>query len=152
LSGYKIAFTSPESRRRFGASSPEFGRIFDDAVFGDTAALAVDSFLAPQCEVEIAFIVEPVPDSPGADRGYVITAAPAFEVIDSRGGDWDLSLSELVADNCVFGAAVIGTAKPLPDGIDLRTFQLSVEVNGSQMWSGTGGEMDDPRESFRWLT
>ena len=68
-----------------------------------------------RAEAEIAFVLaEDIDDpeiSPDRLRRAVAYASPAIEVVDSRVRDWDIAITDTIADDASSGVFVIGATQ-----------------------------------------
>lgn len=155
VAGYKAGLTSPAARRALASDSPIFGRLYADAALhgGEEVPCGPST---PRVEGEIAFVLDrdvtahaPGPADLMRAIGYVV---PAIEVLQSRIDGWNLSLSEIVADNASFGYFVLGGPAMRLDGLDLRGTSMTLSVNGSTVSTGSGTLcMDGPLNAAVWL-
>ncbi|MFC7592128.1 2-keto-4-pentenoate hydratase [Nonomuraea antimicrobica] len=112
VTGRKIGLTSPAVQRQLGVDQPDFGVLFADMeVSGHTRA---DRLLQPKIEAEIAFVL--AADLTGdldaaAVRAAVEYAVPALEIVDSRIADWDITITDTVADNASSGLYALGSER-----------------------------------------
>lgn len=102
LAGHKIGLTSHAMQMASKTMEPDYGRILDDALYDDGAAIPAARFVMPRLEVELAFVM-------GADLGgagmrvhdmlrateYVV---PALEIIDYR-TEVPRAITDSIADN-----------------------------------------------------
>src|SRR5258707_926937 len=84
--GHKIGLTSRAMQMASKMTEPDYGRILDDARYGDGAQIRAESFLKPRLEVELAFVMGADLEGPG-QRIYDVMRAtdlivPALEIID----------------------------------------------------------------------
>jgi 2-oxo-3-hexenedioate decarboxylase/2-keto-4-pentenoate hydratase len=85
-------------------------------------------------------------------RAATEAVAPALEIVDSRIADWRLTLPDTVADNASSGAVVLGDWVPYSDDIELSTARASLNLNGTEIDSGTGSAvMGDHAAAIAWL-
>lgn len=155
--GRKIGLTSPAVQAQLGVDQPDFGVLFDDMGCGQDAPIDLGRLLQPRIEAEIAFVL-------GADladgdldedaaRRAVAEVRPAFEIVDSRIADWDITIVDTVADNASSGLYVLGEPRrPLGDR-DLRAVEMTVtDEHGATVSSGTGAAcLGDPITALTWL-
>src|SRR3546814_12161815 len=87
-------------------------------------------------------------EDPDASLETVIAAIdkalPAIEIVDSRIADWRITFADTVADNGSSAFFVLGT-DPLPHAeLDLYSFRLVTEVNGTLASVGSGSSFLGP--------
>lgn len=155
LVGRKIGLTSPAVQQQLGVNQPDFGVLLDDFdVSGDDA---VDSsrLLQPRIEAEIAFVLsaditEPI-DAAQAPT-FVDTVSAAFEIVDSRVANWDISLADTVADNASSGLYVLGDSLACSEAPNLAEVSMTMSADGEQVSSGVGSDcLGSPWEALVWL-
>ena len=117
VSGHKIGLTSPVVQEQVGITHPVSGTLFADRCVADGIDLPAGRLVQPKAEGEIAFVL-----GGDLDRGEhcvtdVISATayllPAIEIVDSRTADWDVTATDMIADNVCSGFYVVGS-RPNP--------------------------------------
>ena len=111
--GRKIGLTSPAVQQQLGVDQPDFGVLFDDMDVSDGDEVPIGRLLQPKAEAEIAFVLgrgpgrRPASTAPrSAPRSTYAVAA--LEIVDSRIADWDITITDTVADNASSGLFVLG--------------------------------------------
>jgi 2-oxo-3-hexenedioate decarboxylase/2-keto-4-pentenoate hydratase len=156
LVGHKIGLTSEPMQTLLGVSEPDFGYILDDMVLDCGTSTSAARFCSPRIEPEVAFLLHRPLRGPGVTADDVRAAteavAVALEIVDSRIGDWRLTLPDTVADNASSGAVVLGEWVPFRTGIDLATARAALSLNETEIASGVGSAvMGDPAAAVAWL-
>jgi 2-keto-4-pentenoate hydratase len=153
--GRKIGITSQAVMDQVGVDQPDFGFLLDEMSFADGESIPFASLLQPRAEVEVAFVLGA--DLPGdadedAVRAAVAYASPAIEVVDSRVRDWDIAITDTVADNASSGVFVLGAAQvPLTD-FEPKEVTMRLERDGEELSSGVGAAcLGDPLNALAWL-
>lgn len=154
--GHKIGLTTRVVQTQLGVGSPDFGVLLDDMMLSDREPMGLDRFLEPRVEAEIAFVLGSDLDSPTANVADVIRATdfvlPSIEVVDSRVADWDIRITDTVADNASSGAVVLGTTPQSLMGLDLPTLGMTLEHAGQLISSGAGAAcLGSPVIAVAWL-
>ncbi|MEG8184390.1 2-keto-4-pentenoate hydratase [Nocardia terpenica] len=154
--GAKIGLTAPAVQRQFGVYQPDFGVLFDNMIYSHAEPIPLTSLLQPRVEGELAFVLHRDIDRPGASVADVLRATdfllPAIEIVDSRIEDWDLAITDTVADNASSGAVVLGATPYSPRGLDLSRLTMTLEHNGTPASSGTGRAcLGSPVVAVTWL-
>lgn len=109
--GLKMGFTSRAKMVQMGVDDMIWGRLTDRMLVEEGASVAMDSFIHPRVEPEIAFLIgKPLPARATMlqVQAAVEAVAPAMEIIDSRYSNFKFSLADVVADNASSSALVIG--------------------------------------------
>ncbi|GAA2066046.1 2-keto-4-pentenoate hydratase [Streptomyces albiaxialis] len=154
--GAKTGLTARAVQQQFGVFQPDFGVLFDDMVVGHTEPLALERFLQPRAEGEIAFVLGRDLDLPGATVADVLRATefalPAIEIVDSRIAGWDLAITDTVADNASSGAVVLGTTPYPLAGLDLARVGMTLRRDGEPVSFGAGHAcLGSPVVAVAWL-
>lgn len=155
LVGRKIGLTSPAVQAQIGVNRPDFGVLFDDMHFASGEVIPIGRLLQPKAEAEVAFVLSADivdPRDVRSVRDAVNYAFPALEIVDSRIADWNIGITDTVADNASSGVFVIGDeGRPISEvaPIDvemklLRNAELVSEGNGRAC-------LGDPLNALAWL-
>lgn len=154
--GRKIGLTSRAVQEQLGVHQPDFGVLFEDRRFSSGAKIPDWLLMQPKAEAEIAFVLaDDLADGPldlDQCRGAVARAYAAIEIVDSRIANWDITLTDTVADNASFGAYVVGRR-----GVELAEFSpkeavMTMTVDGNQVSQGLGSDcLGDPLLALAWL-
>ncbi|MFD7668004.1 2-keto-4-pentenoate hydratase [Streptomyces sp. NPDC059788] len=156
ITGRKIGITGPAAQAHFGTDTPDFGMLFADMAVPDGAEIPAGAVLQPRVEAEIALVLESDlthERHTAADLLRAVAfALPAIEVIGSRIRDWDITLTDTVADNASAGMYVLGN-RPVPLGaVDLRRVGMVLERSGAEVSTGSGAaEPGHPLNVVLWL-
>jgi 2-keto-4-pentenoate hydratase len=154
--GRKIGLTNPAVRAQLGVDQPDSGVLFDDMRIAEDEPVPVDKLLQPKIEAEVAFVlrVDLDHEAPGllAVRSAIDYAVAALEIVDSRIRDWDIRITDTVADNASSGLFVLGTRRIAMSRFEPADVAMSMTVNDSQRSAGSGADcMGDPLVAVQWL-
>ncbi|MFE7927554.1 2-keto-4-pentenoate hydratase [Streptomyces sp. NPDC057456] len=154
--GHKVGLTSLAMQQQIGVDQPDSGVLLDDMLLASGSSLPLGQLVMPRVEAEIAFRLGA--DLRGADadartvRAAVSEVLLALEVIDTRYGDWRMTLQDSVADNAAAARAVPGPEIPLDPGLDLASEEICVRVNDEVVATAPGSAvLGDPLNSVVWL-
>ena len=155
--GHKIALTSKAVQDLCGVDTPAYGVVF--SLRDSPAVVAASDFQRLGLEFEVAASIGRDVPLRGApyDRGsiadYVAACAPAFELIDDRGADYDdLDAASIVADRCWCAGAVIGAWVSDWRRLDLAAAPATLAWNGETAdRATTGASMGHPFEGLAWI-
>ncbi|WP_319455903.1 MULTISPECIES: 2-keto-4-pentenoate hydratase [unclassified Mycobacterium] len=153
--GRKIGLTSPAVQKQLGVDQPDFGVLLDDMDCSNDARVDSTRLLQPKIEVEVAFllsrdITEPV--TAAAAPEFVSTAFAAFEIVDSRIANWDISLADTVADNASSGLYVLGDALERSRTPNLADVAMTMTADGEEVSNGKGADcLGSPWAALAWL-
>jgi 2-keto-4-pentenoate hydratase len=153
--GRKIGLTSRAVQKQLGVDQPDFGLLLDDMDCTRDSSVDFTRLLQPRIEAEVAFvlssdIIRPITGK--AAPGFVDEVFAAFEIVDSRIADWDISLADTVADNASSGLYVLGDPLPRADAPNLADVTMTMTADGEQVSSGRGSDcLGSPWEALAWL-
>ncbi|MGW6901101.1 2-keto-4-pentenoate hydratase [Streptomyces sp. NPDC054919] len=155
LVGRKIGLTSSAVQAQLGVDQPDFGSLLDDMrVVGEATPL--HGLLQPRIEAEVVFVLGSDLDAPDIDEAGVRHAVAGMyaglEIVDSRISDWDITISDTIADNASCGLFVLGSRKTLLADTDPAEVAMTMTINGSLVSSGTGTAcLGSPLNALLWL-
>lgn len=155
LIGRKIGLTSAAVQSQIGVDRPDFGVLFDDMRFVDGDVVPFGRLLQPKAEAEIAFVLGSDIDdatSPDAVRAAVALAYPALEIVDSRIAQWQIGITDTVADNASSGVFVVGETGFSLDTFEPKEVVMTMRRGGEVVSEGTGRDcLGDPLNALSWL-
>lgn len=154
--GKKIGLTSKVMQEMFDVNEPDYGHILDDMMYKNGETIAIDRFIQPKVEFEIAFVLKKSLKGPNVTQEDVIDATdyvvPAIEIIDSRIKNWKFKYEDTVADNGSSAGAILGGEAVYLQDIDLPSVRMTVFKNGEEMDSATAAAvMGNPLNAVAWL-
>lgn len=154
--GRKIGLTSRAVQQQLGVDQPDFGVLFADMEFCDGEEVPFTRLLQPKAEAEVAFVLKS--DLPGRDVtttevcravDYVV---PAIEIVGSRVKNWDIRISDTIADNASSGCYVMGGPIRRLDDVDLASLGMVLQRNGVATSFGGGAAcLGNPLTAVLWL-
>jgi 2-keto-4-pentenoate hydratase len=156
LVGRKIGLTSEAVQQQVGVEQPDFGVLFDQMLYRDGQSIPIERLLQPRAEAEIAFVLAEDINDPNLSREGLVRAvayaSPAIEIVDSRIRDWDIAITDTVADNASSGVFVLGDIQlPLEEFVP-REVTMRMTTNGREVSAGTGAAcLGDPLAALGWL-
>jgi 2-oxo-hept-3-ene-1,7-dioate hydratase len=153
--GRKIGLTSRAMQMASKMTEPDYGVMFDDAMFKDGANIQASRFIKPRLETELAFIMGEDLKGTGCQMHDVMRATgyvtPALEIIDYR-TEVPRSIVDMIADNAAFAALVLGGRIVRPFDIDVRWVAATLSKNGIIEESGVSAAvMGHPAAGLAWL-
>lgn len=156
LVGRKIGLTSRAVQQQLGVDQPDFGVLFADMEFCDGEVIPPGRLLQPKAEAEVAFVLKddlPLPDvTPTQVARAVDYVVPAIEIVGSRVANWDIRISDTIADNASSGVYVLGGPIRRLDGLDLAGLGMVLERNGAAASFGGGAAcLGNPLTAVVWL-
>ncbi|MBK3573910.1 fumarylacetoacetate hydrolase family protein [Streptomyces sp. MBT65] len=154
--GRKIGLTSPAVQRQLGVDQPDFGVLFADMDVSGLPEVPSGRLLQPKAEAEIAFVLkEDLTDgdlTPPRVRAAVEYAVAALEIVDSRIADWDITLTDTVADNASSGLFVLAEHRLTLDDFEPRETSMRLYADDVLVSEGNGAAcLGDPLNALAWL-
>ncbi|MET7640773.1 fumarylacetoacetate hydrolase family protein [Streptomyces sp. NPDC005438] len=153
--GHKVGLTSPAVQRQLGVDEPDFGVLYDDMDRSGDRLVDLGSLIAPKVEAEVAFVLGADLDGPldpDTVRAALDHAVPALEIVDSRIRDWDISLTDTVADNASSALFVLGDRRTPVGDTDFRAVRMEMYADSRPVSTGRGSDcLGDPLAAVRWL-
>jgi 2-keto-4-pentenoate hydratase len=154
--GRKIGLTSPAVQAQLGVNRPDFGVLLDDMDVSALPEVPSNRLLQPKAEAEIAVRL-------GADlidgdlddaqiRAAVAGVAAALEIVDSRVQNWDIQITDTVADNASSGLYVIADNWLTLDEVEPIDVTMRMYVDDELVSEGNGAAcLGDPLIALGWL-
>lgn len=155
--GYKIGLTSEAVRKQFGINEPDFGRLFDNGEIISGSEIPIHEIMQPKVEGEVAFVLKKKLDFGTYDMTNIISAVDyvlvSIEVLGSRIDNWDIRLSDSIADNASASHWVVGKKKVKLETLDLVNCKMKMKKNGIVVSKGSGAScLGTPLNSLLWLS
>jgi 2-keto-4-pentenoate hydratase len=155
IAGRKIAVTTKVMQELMGIDHPCGGAIFSSRIHKSPARIVKADYVNVRVECELAVRLDrdlprrETPYTREEARAAVAEIMAAFELIEDRHADYKSSKAlSLIADNAWNGGIVIGSAKPLPAGLDLDGIAGVLSSDGKE---AAAGKTDDPLGALAWL-
>jgi 2-keto-4-pentenoate hydratase len=156
LVGRKIGLTSFAVQKQLGVDQPDYGMLFNDMEVMEGGLIPWSECMQPKAEAEIAFIMGKDLDHEKISISETLSAiefaVPCIEIVGSRIKDWDIRITDTIADNASASHFVIGhTPKKLSD-FDTVNCQMKMLKNGEVASEGNGKAcMGSPINATWWL-
>jgi 2-keto-4-pentenoate hydratase len=156
ICGRKIGLTSAAVQVQLGVDQPDFGVLFSDMARTDFEDIDIQQMIAPRIEAEMVFVVGKDINHPGLTMADLLRSieylVPALEIVDSRVQNWDIGITDTVADNASCGLFVLGSQKRMPGELDLRSCGMVMEDKSGPVSFGAGAAcMGNPLNACLWL-
>ncbi len=156
LVGCKIGLTAAAVQKQLGVDQPDFGMLFDDMGYLDGELIPATILTQPRIEAEIAFVMGrdltlPWP-GPVDLMNAIDYAVPALEIVGSRIKNWDIRITDTIADNASSSAYVLGTRPSKLANLDMRLCGMVLEQRGEPVSVGAGAAcLGHPLNAMLWL-
>lgn len=156
LVGCKIGLTSVAVQKQLGVDRPDFGMLFDDMGYGDGEPIPASILTQPKIEAEVAFVIGRDITVPNPGQLDVLNAIeyalPALEIVGSRIANWNIRITDTIADNASSSAYVIGNSPRKLSEFDLRLCGMVMERRGDPVSVGAGAAcLGNPINAVVWL-
>jgi len=154
--GRKIGLTSPAVQQQLGVDQPDFGVLFGDMDMSGQPLVPISRLLQPKAEAEVAFVLSQDLATGSLDQAHVRAAvgyaAAAIEIVDSRIANWDISISDTIADNASSGLFVLAGQRLTLEEFEPRAVTMQMFADGALVSEGTGQAcLGDPLNALTWL-
>ncbi len=156
LVGRKIGLTSLAVQKQLGVGQPDYGMLFADMARPEALDVSLADVLQPKVEAEIAFVLGRDLDGEQltvADLYRAIDyAVPAIEIVGSRVANWDIKITDTIADNASSGLYVLGSRPVRLTDFDPRMCGMVMEKTGEPVSVGAGAAcLGSPLNATLWL-
>lgn len=156
LVGRKIGLTSLAVQKQLGVGQPDYGMLFADMARPEALDISLADVMQPKVEAEIAFVLGRDLDGEQltvADLFRAIDfAVPAIEIVGSRIANWDIRITDTIADNASSGLYVLGSRPVRLGDFDMRLCGMVMEKAGEPVSVGAGAAcMGSPLNATLWL-
>lgn len=156
LVGCKIGLTSVAVQKQLGVAQPDFGMLFDDMCYGDGEPIPSNFLTQPKIEAEVAFVMGrdlTMPNPGYADIFNAVDyALPALEIVGSRIENWNIRITDTIADNASSSAFVLGGVPRKLSEFDPRMCGMVMERRGEPVSLGAGVAcLGNPINAVVWL-
>ena len=162
IKGRKIGLTSRAMQQASQITEPDYAPLMDDMFFDSGTDIAINRFIAPRIEVELAFILGKPLKGPGITLFDVLSATeyvtPAIEIIDARIEQFDRETKvmrkvfDTISDFAANAGIVLGGRPVRPMDVDLRWVGALLHKNGVIEETGlAAGVLNHPAHGVAWL-
>lgn len=154
--GKKIGLTSKKVQTQLGVDQPDFGILLDAMQVNNGSTVAFSEFMQPKAEAEIAFVLKEDLAHENITKKNIISAIdyalPAIEIVGSRIENWDIKITDTIADNASSSHFVLGENPVDLKDIDLENCQMQLYLNNEKASEGQGKDcLGNPLNAVLWL-
>lgn len=156
VTGKKIGLTSFAVQKQLGVDQPDFGVLLNDMEVLNGYQLSMKDLMQPKAEGEVAFVLGDDITDPNVSVIDLIEAIdyvlPAIEIVGSRVKDWDIRITDTIADNASASHYVLGHTPKLLYQCDVIDCEMNLYKNGDLASTGVGSNcMGSPLNAMLWL-
>ncbi len=154
--GCKIGLTSESVQQQLGVDQPDYGVLFDDMEVMHGGEIPWEAVMQPKAEAEIAFVLKKDLNSTSITTSNLISAIDyalaAIEIVGSRIENWNIRITDTIADNASSSHFVLGHKPVRLEHLDLLNCTMQMTKNGEAASSGTGAAcLGSPLNATLWL-
>ncbi len=162
IKGRKIGLTSRAMQQSSQINEPDYAPLMDDMFFDNGSDIAIERFISPRIEVELAFVLGRELQGPQVTLFDVLAATayvtPAIEIIDARIEQFDRDTKaprkvfDTISDFAANAGIVLGGRPVRPHDVDLRWVAALLFKNGVIEESGVAAAvLNHPANGVAWL-
>lgn len=154
--GVKIGLTSKAVQVQLGVNQPDFGILFAHTRIPDGSGIPFSFLMQPKAEAEMAFILgtditEPI-STIEALLPSIQSVCAAIELVGSRVQNWDIRITDTVADNASASHFILGEALVTPERVDFKNAKMKLYKNDELVSEGNAQAcMGNPLTAVLWL-
>ncbi len=154
--GHKIGLTAPVVQKQLGVDQPDFGLLWHDKEILNGGEISVSELMQPKAEAEIAFVLGKDLTAEFLTSVDVLNAVDyalaSIEVVGSRISNWDIKITDTIADNASASHWVVGHQPVKLQHLDLINCGMRMENNGKLVSEGMGSAcLGSPLNALLWL-
>jgi 2-keto-4-pentenoate hydratase len=154
--GRKIGLTSKVVQQQLGVNQPDFGLLLNTMEVLNNDSISVKALMQPKVEAEIAFVLgKDLPDYPVTATelmravDYVVGS---IEIVGSRIENWNIKITDTVADNASASHFVVGHRPYKLENVDIIGCKMQLSKNGKVVSDGSGAAcLGSPLNATLWL-
>jgi 2-keto-4-pentenoate hydratase len=154
--GRKIGLTAKVVQDQLGVNEPDFGTLLNTMQVPNGGAVPYSELVQGKAEAEIAFVMAKDITGTQVSMEEVVAAidyaVAAIEIVGSRILNWDIRITDTIADNASASHFVLGDIHIDPVQTDLTTCRMTMKKNGETVSEGIGAAcLGSPLIALHWL-
>ncbi len=154
--GKKIGLTSKAVQKQLGVDQPDYGILFNNMEVQNGGSISIKELMQPKVEAEIAFVLKKDLTKKNLTTIDVIQAIdfalPSIEIVGSRIKDWNIKITDTVADNASASHFVVGHCPTLLSDFDMINCKMKMTINDDVVSTGSGFAcLGSPINATVWL-
>lgn len=156
IQGYKIGLTSEAVQKQLGVNQPDFGVLLNTMEITSNV-FPYKALMQPKAEAEIALVlkedIHEAPKTIGDLVPLIDYAQSAIEIVGSRIENWNIKITDTVADNASASHYILGNKKQSLANIDMINCKMELIKNNELVSEGKGSAcLGNPLNAALWLT
>lgn len=156
LVGKKIGLTSFAVQEQLGVNEPDYGILTEAMQIDNHGQIASENLMQPKAEAEWAFVLKDNLDlnhiTLNDVNNAIDYAVVAIEIVGSRVKNWDIKITDTIADNASASHFVLGSSQVHISDIDMEHCKMQLFKNDSLVSEGNGQAcMGNPLKAVLWL-
>jgi len=154
--GSKIGLTAPVVQNQLGVDQPDFGLLWDNCQIENGGSISVSKLMQPKAEAEVAFVLAKDLTQKELNEKDIIDAVDyavaSIEVVGSRIKNWDIKITDTIADNASASHWIIGDQKAKLEDLDLVNCKMKMYNKSALVSEGVGANcLGSPINAALWL-
>ena len=154
--GRKIGLTNKVVQKHFNVYTPDFGALLNTMAIMNGDEVPWNELYQPKAEAEIAFVIGKDITDPTITSHELISAIdyalPSIEVVGSRILNWDIKITDTIADNASASHYVLGHRPVKLSDFDMVGCKMEMKRNSEVVSEGTGAScLGSPLNATIWL-
>lgn len=154
--GKKIGLTSKVVQDTFNVYEPDFGILFNHMEILNNDSISIQHIMQGKVEAEIALVLKEDLNHADISMHELISAVdyalPSIEIVGSRINNWNIKISDTIADNASASHFVLGHTPKRLTAFDIVNTKMEMSLNGEVLSTGTGAAcLGSPLNSALWL-
>jgi len=154
--GSKIGLTSLAVQKQLGVDQPDFGMLWNDREVLNGGEISMKELMQPRAEAELAFVLGKDLTADNLTSIDILSAIDyalaSIEIVGSRIKNWDIKITDTIADNASASHWVVGHQPVKLENIDLLNCKMVMENNGKVVSEGIGSNcLGSPINATLWL-
>lgn len=154
--GRKIGLTSKKVQAQLGVDQPDYGVLLNEMQLQNGGILPFSELMQPKAEAEIGFVLKKDLHQKNHTleeiRDAIDYAVAAIEIVGSRIENWNITITDTIADNASASHFVLGEKKVDLHEFDLENCQMQLHINDKLVSEGMGKAcLGNPLIATQWL-
>ena len=156
IKGYKIGLTSEAVQKQLGVNQPDFGVLLNTMEITSNV-FSYEALMQPKAEAEIALTLKKdIIEAPKTIEELIPLidyAQSAIEIVGSRIENWNIKITDTVADNASASHYILGNKKLSLSNVDMVNCTMQLTKNNTLVSEGKGiACLGNPLNAALWLT